>query len=364
MATPIPPFSPLRSAAQAFCRSPGQARFRGSQSLFSIVAAVYWFNGFGTFKAAGSQPNVAGSGTTSHIGDWVTNSDWPNVYNTMTETWADGGGTQVTVTECTPDIDLANSKVTTTGSASGISGFIVSVTATGTLITVTYSGGVYTAQLSGTTLAPTSTGPFNPSTDWATLVGIVNTMLGSVSIPSPASGSLWTYIQWQSTTPGYNTFTVDYPTGSPTEIGVVCPAINGLPLVLWESIDSGWMMPSINDNVACLTGTPPQPSNSGFCISLKSTWIFNGRSWYDPGTIIYAPTSRELNTCRTLYAQEFDPATFSPGLCPIAAGAINLAMNFVSPPAPKSTVSFGPADVTANLTAGTYGLLGFQPTAF
>lgn len=368
-------FAPLLSSSQSLILSPGQARSRGINSLFSMVSVYYNFLGYGPFSSSNSSLSIP-SGTGSDQAFWSYDSAWPFLYNRITETWTEGSNSQVTVTSYTPNQDEGFFEQTSTliGTVHGSVGQI-SITVTPTLITVSYhytgssSPGTYTAKLSGTTVDNTAAGPFNPATDWTALVNTIETLLASIAIPARPGGyvfggvfynsSLWSYITFQKAAPGYQVNTLNY-SNFPTTIQLPAyAAASGCPVAGSPLSVAGFLCPNISDNGG-YTGLTMIP-NAGVVFSTKSQWVFQGATWWNKSDTANAQTPRVNATCRSLFCQKIDPTTLVAGGSTISTGVISRATTLVNPIALPSTVNFGPTDVINEL--GTYGMIGFQGTA-
>jgi hypothetical protein len=389
-----------KSKAQNFVRSPCQARTRqiGTISTFSIVCARIPLWGYGPFinsalnnpglvSVGGSMFNYSRMLGTSSPNPWYLQSVWPYVYNQCVEQWTESyGGSKTVTTRFTQSVDQAQPQEIinrTTGSFFG-AGTVDTVTITNTTFTVTYHGsaylgptlgtvnytGSYVATLSGSLLNPGGTGPFSPTDPtygWAALTALANTLLGSSGIPAiGANAGVWTTIDPISTAPGYQ-LTPNY-FNSCTLWEYVGAAANGFPT--GNSFDQtqhlppsilDWPTPSPNAQPAA----PGQPGqNHGACLSLKSTWNLNGLAWGNNEVCGGIATSNPpgglaqvMNDHANLFAQTINLANFND------PGSVTPAITFPNPIPWPVTITFNPADVTANVGSTNFGLLGFQSRA-
>jgi hypothetical protein len=373
-----------KSPTQNFIRSTCQARTRqaGSLSTFAIVCARIPLWGFGTFN-----PGMTFSGEMFKTGQaagspqpaFTYNSVWPNIYNTLTETWTETyGGTQTITTAYSRYADVVKTVSTSSSGPFYGDGTITSFSVTSALVTINYTftlylnpgnplqgttfTGVYTGQLSGSLLNPGGAGPFNPSDPtygWAELTGLANNLLGSATIPGIGSYSEWLTIDPISTAPGYRISTNYY--NSSTLWEAIAAAAYGFPTgISFDQVQH--LPPSILDWPTPSPNSQPTGSvqNQGACLCMKSTWNLNGAGWgnpaVDPGINNPPPTGlgQVMNDHASLFAQQIELANFN------SAGSVKPATTIQNPIAWPKTVTFNPADVTSNLGAGQFGLLGFQ----
>lgn len=360
MSSPIP----IRSPGQAKVRTAGQARQTqvGSISIFSLVTAKIPLNGFGPFNTSGSNTSSLWQGGGSSASQWVTNSAWPNVYAVMTETWTEPTATQTVTTTNTTfhDTPITTSTVNTGSGFSG-SGSVSSFSLTATAVTIDYSTAhgpaTYIAQLSGTALNPTGTGPFNPTDPtygWAALTSAANALLGSISTPAVGANSQFTTLQPKSVAPGYVTGTFSYDLfGSLVDV-ILCAA-NGYPVLSATGGGFAYPVPSIFDYTSPYNAA--SFINTGWCISTKSIWQLNGDTWWNAA---YGPTEipQWVGDHSIIFALPFDPSNFT------TAQLASAASTFSNPVPWPVSITFAPTDVTANTGAGTYGMLGFQANPY
>lgn len=361
---------------------------RGTISLFSMVIARMPLWGFGSFS--GTTPVVVNStemfgnsgtsilsGSSSVVA--LFNSTWPAVYNTLTESWSETHGGSQTIT--TAYSQYADVFQTTTTSSSGPfvgDGTITSITITSSLISIGYTftlflnpanpimgttfTGTYTAQLSGSILDPSGTGPFDPgdpSYGWAALTSAANTLLAGVSIPAISGSSTWTTIDPISTSPFYRITSDTY--NSATLWDDIFAAAYGFPTSP-SGCQTQFMPPSIMDWPIPATNAQPTGAytNQGACMCAKSTWDLNGAGWgnpaIDPGILSVPPTglAQIMNDHCTIYAQTVDLTNFN------SSGTIGLDTNYPNPIPWPVTKTFNPSDVTSAIGSGAFGLLGFQ----
>lgn len=371
----------LKSQCQSFVRSGCQARRRtpGTNSTFKIAAAVVPLWGFGAFDSTSNLCSVSsGASWGFYYGRQITGqglvfqNTWPKIYNKLVETWTQGSSTAVRTTEMSPyyDVIMTTTFTRTSNRTFAWSPTVTGKTVTDTLVTVNYDDGAetgctYTAQLSGTILQPSATGPFDPNDStygWDNLVTQALSILSGMSIPASD-----------------NTFDVQSLGSSGTvSIGYQCPilaAANGVPVCLGAFNHSGvfmylsggdnWLqvyypiygsIPSITEFPNGALPSPQCEISVGGCLVLKSEWALNGA---DLSYITY-PTRRSSDHT-VIYAEGLviDSSTGVMSM-DIPIQTTSGTVPYSNPVATPATYSFSPSDCSASGT--TYGMLGFLGT--
>lgn len=344
MSTQCPIDSP-----SGFVRSGGQARLMSAGNTnFVMIQASVTLCGFGTHKS-----------TTTYASRKYDDT-WPKVFQKMVETWTriSDGATSNQTTVC--KIDSNNPYKVVTGAGSINIGSVVTTTVTPTLLTITFTDGTFTAQLTGDYIDENSTGAYNPlsgTNGWAYLTGLAKTLLDNYEYQTLNDGYKLKYIGKSSSTVYSYDIEITYENST---MGFVPVAANGFPIRIPESQMGTYgyypmtqmfsSFQTISEDAlrwsASLLATAIQ---CGACVCAKSYWILAGNY---PSTSLYPQT----NNHKTIYAEELilDGTTgdFSLGSIVNATG---VGTNPITPPVARG---FIPEQIVAH--GYTFGLFGFR----
>jgi hypothetical protein len=355
----------LRSTGQGFRRSNCYARNAKKPTAawtnFSCAFAVVPIAGFGTFNTC-----TAGGGSFG-----ITyNTTWPKVYSKLIETWVRNyllpthQTTTIRTTEYSIYLDIFKI-VSTVGSDTQSVSSIVSQTITPTSITISYldtnaSPATYTAVLSGSTVDPNGSGPFDPgdlSLGWDYVTSLSEGILNDYKLPD-LSDNLYTdagataYLYRKSNgTVGISGAQYYYTTLVNLGAAARGLAVNNIANASGTPYPQG---PTILE-LPNYTG-PAANYNEGGCLSMKSSWYLAGTYPFLDGIYNLAVNG---NNHKTIY---FQPQTLAAGV--FSLGSVVVAPGYSPNPvatSPSVIIDFSPSDVIYN--GSNYGILGFRSTA-
>jgi len=367
-----------------------------SQSLSQFVMGVAALPlcGYGKFTSmtlGAGNPVTSPSQTPPSAGtlnpNWFTEQPgqlWPQVYQTITESW--NAGAYKIVTTFNQYCDTGFSSVVTGSGVDDGGGYTIT-SWTDTTLTLQYtssdghSHGVYTATLSN---------QFNASTGWAALVSQANTLVSGITLPAlPASGGRTILVSPVSTGGVYtfdsnSTPALTLPPGTDPDTniggvryGMVCACANGVGFYAAGYGLGGSGIPNfctpfilvpLGTTIADYPGNHSGlvfPANCGYIVSAKSNWLISGK-------VAFANAAFPTINHNEIYAQAMTFSSGAPSFgSVISPGSFTTANhvtgNGTTYPDPftffKAQVSFLASDFATN-TGGTYGMLGFYGTAW
>lgn len=366
-----------------------------SMSQFVMGVAAVGLFGYGKFS---SMTLIAGNVVTSpsqtvpaagrQNPNWFTEQPdnlWPQVYQTITESWNGGAYTITTTFNQYCDTGFT-SAAAGTGVDDGGGYKIVSWTDTTLTLQFTSSDGkshgIYTATLSN---------QFNSVTGWAALVAQANTLLSGLTLPAlPAAGGRTILVSPAST--GLYTFdststpllTLPPGTDPDTNLGgsryaLVCACANGLGFYAASYGLGGSGVPAfslpfvlvpIGAGIADYPGSHSGlvfPANGGYVVSAKSVWLISGKVAFNNsafpsvahGAIYGQPMQINGATGALSFGSVIAPASFATANRISAGGASDT--DPIS--GLKKQMTFNSGDFATN-TGDTYGLLGFYSYAW
>ncbi len=368
-----------------------------SQSLSQFVmgvAAVGLF-GYGKFSSmtliagnAVTSPSQAAPSAGTQNPNWFTEQPdnlWPQVFQTLTESW--NGGAYTLTTTFNQYCDTGFTSIASGTPVDDGGGYKI-VSWSDTVLTLQYassdgkSHGTYTATLSN---------QFNSVTGWAGLVAQANTLLSGLTLPAPPAVGGRTILVSPTST-GIDTFdsnstpliTLPPGTDPDTNLGgpryaMVCACGNGVGFYASSYGLGGGGVPAFSlpfvlvpmgASIADYPGSHSGlvfPANCGFVVCAKSIWLLSGKIAFANsafpsvahGTIYGQQMQINGTTGALSFGSVITPASFSTGNQVTAGGTA-----YTDPLSGlKKQVTFNSGDFATN-TGDTYGMLGFYSYAW
>ena len=359
-----------------------------ADSQFQQIQAVWPLWGVGTFPTPGSD-NYVWNGF-GYPDPGADNPVWPFVYQTITESWSQGGGTRSRVSHTNDD--FANPWTTTDTSAGGgidDSGGYTFVSATSTVKTLTFQDsatppnvGTYTAEVSS---------QFNPLTGWAGLTANANALLANLTLPDisltntnrtqviypDSSASLGFTIYDSDHPPAIFIPPADDPDQPGTRYNFIAGCCNGLGVkLISDNLGSPsivpWLCGPIGYEIYDYPGSYQYltlgDTNFGGVLCSAALWLLAGKS----SNVVWSGGSFHAFDHRTIYGQAMNidgttgALSMGGGITP---GSFSNPNNFSANGATytnpitqfKKKVRFNTGDVNTNI-GSLYGMLGFTGT--